>query len=104
MTGRQIDHLPPPELREEPPMTDLMTAPPTEEHAPPEPPAHVPPTQFGPPPPPAPSGKEHQGRRSGWRFAGGVATGVVLSALAVGTTVIINMGRARYAWVTLLPL
>jgi S1-C subfamily serine protease len=71
-------------------MTDLMTAPPTEEHAPPEPPAHVPPTQFGPPPPPAPSGKEHQGRRSGWRFAGGVATGVVLSALAVGTTVLVN--------------
>lgn len=26
------------------------------------------------------------------------------AALAVGTTVIINMGRARYAWVTLLPL
>jgi carbon starvation protein len=25
-------------------------------------------------------------------------------ALAVGTTVIINAGRARYAWVTLLPL
>jgi carbon starvation protein len=25
-------------------------------------------------------------------------------ALAVGTTIIINLGRARYAWVTLLPL
>ena len=30
------------------------------------------------------------------------AAGVV--ALAVGTTVIVNAGRARYAWVTLLPL
>ena len=90
MTGDQIDHPPPPELREEPPMTDLMTAPRTEEQAPPEPPTHVPPTQFGPPPPPAPSDKEHKGRRSGWRFAGGVATGVVLSALAVGTTVLVN--------------
>ena len=25
-------------------------------------------------------------------------------ALAVGTTILINMGRARYAWVTFLPL
>ena len=25
-------------------------------------------------------------------------------ALAVGTTIIINMGRAKYAWVTFLPL
>jgi S1-C subfamily serine protease len=59
-----------------------------------EPPAQVPPARFGPPPPPAPNGressKEHHGRRPGWRFAGGVATGVVLSALAVGTTVLVN--------------
>ena len=30
------------------------------------------------------------------------AAGVV--ALAVGTTVLINVGRARYAWVTLVPM
>ncbi len=35
----------------------------------------------------------------------GIANQLLASvALAVGTTVIINVGRARYAWVTLLPL
>jgi carbon starvation protein len=35
----------------------------------------------------------------------GVANQLLASvALAVGTTVIINMGRAKYAWVTFLPL
>ena len=35
----------------------------------------------------------------------GIANQLLASvALAVGTTVIINAGRARYAWVTLLPL
>src|SRR5262249_22215230 len=35
----------------------------------------------------------------------GVANQLLASvALAVGTTVIINAGRARYAWVTLVPL
>ena len=35
----------------------------------------------------------------------GVANQLLASvALAVGTTIIINMGRAKYAWVTFLPL
>ena len=35
----------------------------------------------------------------------GIANQLLASvALAVGTTVIINAGRARYAWVTILPL
>jgi carbon starvation protein len=35
----------------------------------------------------------------------GIANQLLASvALAVGTTVIINAGRGRYAWVTLLPL
>jgi carbon starvation protein len=35
----------------------------------------------------------------------GVANQLLASvALAVGTTLLINLGRARYAWVTLLPL
>ena len=35
----------------------------------------------------------------------GIANQLLASvALAVGTTIIINVGRARYAWVTLLPL
>ena len=35
----------------------------------------------------------------------GIANQLLASvALAVGTTIIINAGRARYAWVTLLPL
>ena len=40
---------------------------------------------------PAPSGKEQpRGRRPGWRFAGGVVTGVVVSALVAGGAVLIN--------------
>jgi S1-C subfamily serine protease len=40
---------------------------------------------------PAPSGKEpSHGRRPGWRFAGGVVTGVVVSALVAGGAVLIN--------------
>ena len=35
----------------------------------------------------------------------GVANQLLASvALAVGTTIIINIGRAQYAWVTFLPL
>ena len=35
----------------------------------------------------------------------GIANQLLASvALAVGTTIIINVGRARYAWVTLMPL
>ena len=35
----------------------------------------------------------------------GIANQLLASvALAVGTTIIINIGRARYAWVTLMPL
>ena len=40
---------------------------------------------------PAPSGKEQpRGRRPGWRFAGGVVTGVVVAALVAGGAVLIN--------------
>ena len=40
---------------------------------------------------PAPSGKEQpRGRRPGWRFAGGVVTGVVVSALVAGAAVLID--------------
>ena len=40
---------------------------------------------------PAPSGKgPSHGRRPGWRFAGGVVTGVVVSALVAGGAVLIN--------------
>ena len=35
----------------------------------------------------------------------GIANQLLASvALAVGTTIIINQGKARYAWITLLPL
>jgi carbon starvation protein len=39
-----------------------------------------------------------------WPMLGIANQLLAIVALAVGTTVIINLGRARYAWVTLLPL
>jgi S1-C subfamily serine protease len=72
-------------------MTDLMVPPQTPADAPAEPPAYFPPAPPGPPPTPAPSGKEpSRGRRPGWRFAGGLVTGVVVSALVAGGAVLIN--------------
>ncbi len=83
---------PPPDFPRTPPvMTDLLTSPPTPADAPADPPAYFPPAPPGPPPTPAPSGKEpSRGRRPGWRFAGGVVTGVVVSALVAGGAVLIN--------------
>jgi S1-C subfamily serine protease len=72
-------------------MTDLMVSPHAPADAPADPSAHLPPAPPGPPPTPAPSGKEQpRGRRPGWRFAGGVVTGVVVSALVAGGAVLIN--------------
>jgi S1-C subfamily serine protease len=72
-------------------MTDLMVSPQAPADAPADPPAHFPPAPPGSPPAPAPSGKEQpRGRRPGWRFAGGVVTGVVVSALVAGGAVLIN--------------
>jgi putative serine protease PepD len=75
-------------------MTDLMVSPqPPADFAPAEPPAQLPPAPPGPPPTPAPSDREQpRGRRPGWRFAGGVVTGVVVSALVAGGAVLINDG------------
>jgi carbon starvation protein len=44
------------------------------------------------------------GIRSLWPIFGVANQLLAVIALALGTTVIIKMGRARYAWVTLLPL
>jgi putative serine protease PepD len=72
-------------------MTDLMVSPHPSEDAPADPPTLFPPAPPGPPPTPAPSGKEHpRGRRPGWRFAGGLVTGVAVSALVAGGAVLIN--------------
>ena len=72
-------------------MTDLMVPPQSPADAPADPPAYFPPAPPGPLPAPAPSGKEpSRGRRPGWRFAGGVVTGVVVSALVAGAAVLIN--------------
>ena len=75
----------------------LTAPPPPPAAAPPEPPAHFPPAPPGPPPVPNSgypnSGNTDQpGRRPGWRFAGGLVTGVVASALIVGAAVLINEG------------
>jgi S1-C subfamily serine protease len=95
LTSADATHLdppPPPDLTRTPPaMTDLMVSPQAPADAPADPPAHFPPAPPGPPPTPAPSGKEQpRGRRPGWRFAGGVVTGVVVSALVAGGAVLIN--------------
>src|SRR5262245_37718143 len=60
-------------------------------HVTPEPPTQIPPAPPGPPPLPAPTADEQSpGRRPGWRFAGGVVTGVVVSALIAGGALLIN--------------
>jgi S1-C subfamily serine protease len=72
-------------------MTDLITSPQTPAAAPPEPPAYLPPAPPAPPPSPAPSGKEpSRRRRPGWRFTGGLVTGVVVSALVAGGATLID--------------
>ncbi|HZB40763.1 MAG TPA: trypsin-like peptidase domain-containing protein [Ilumatobacter sp.] len=71
-------------------MTDLMASSHAPAEVPADPPPHFPAPE-APPPTPASSPNEQPRRgRPRWRFAGGVVTGVIVSALVAGSAVLID--------------